>query len=156
MTRNPIARPAVSDGIHVLVVIDHRMARIYKADLCRNAPQCIIPYDANGVGRHLHFVQDESHDQPGRERMSFYEAVARTLQNAGKILLFGSDAGAGSAMVQLLTKLQHNHRGLAKRVVASIVVDDTHLSESQLLTRAREFYASQSLTPQGETYETFF
>jgi hypothetical protein len=155
MNRNLIARPAVSDGIHVLVVVDDRMARIYKADLCRSAPQCIIPYDANGLGRHLHYVQNESNDRPDSQRMSFYEAVAKTLQNAGKILLFGSDTGAGGAMTQLLTELQHNHSGLARRVVASIVVDDTHLSESQLLAQAREFYANQTLTSQGETNETF-
>jgi hypothetical protein len=134
-------QPAPAAGnAHLLVVIDHRLARIYRAELHGSVPQRIVPYDRAGFGRHLHYVQDDSNGQRKPEVKSFYEAVAKTLQDAGKILLFGSGTGASSAMEQLHTALRRDHPALADRVVGSVVVDEQHLSEDQLLARARQFY----------------
>ena len=137
--------PPPAEGVHLLVVIDHRMARIYTADLHGSVPQRIVPYESNGSGRHLHYVQDDSNGQRKPERKSFYEQVAKTLQNAQQILLFGSGTGASSAMEQLHAELKHHHAQIAKRVVGAIVVNEQHLTESQLLAKAREFYANQKL-----------
>ena len=131
----------VVQGTHLLVVIDHRLARIYKAELHGSVPERIIPYDPDGFGRHLHYVQDQSNGQRKPERKSFYEAVAKTLHGAEKILVFGSGTGASSAMDQLLAELRRHHKQLANRVVGSIILDEQHLSEDQLLAKAREFYA---------------
>ena len=135
----PRAKPAPL-GAHLLVVIDHRLARIYQAELHGTEPRRVIPYDRSGFGRHLHYVQDDSNGQRKPEIKSFYEAVAKTLQDAEKILLFGSGTGASSAMVQLNTALRRDHPALAERVVGSVVVDEQHMSEDQLLARARQFY----------------
>jgi hypothetical protein len=128
-------------GAHLVVVIDHREARIYRADVHGSLPQRITPYDPHGFGRYLHFVQDESHGQRKPERKSYYEAVAKTLQGAESILLFGSGTGSSSAMDQLLAELKRRHRQIAERIAGCIVVDEQHLTENQLLAKAREFYA---------------
>ena len=133
-------QPAAS-GTHLLVVIDHREARIYKAELSGSVPQRITPYNPGGFGRHLHYVQDDSNGQRKPERKSFYEAVAKTLRGAEQVLIFGSGTGASSAMDQLLAELKHDHADVAKHVVGSIVLDEQHLTEDQLLAKAREFYA---------------
>lgn len=132
---------SAAEGTHLLVVIDHREARIYKAELQGSVPQRITPYDPHGSGRYLHYVQDDSHGQRKPERKSFYEAIAKTLQAAEKVLLFGSGTGASSAMDQLLADLKHRHPQVAQRVVGSVVVDEQHLTENQLLAQARDFYA---------------
>jgi hypothetical protein len=44
-------------------------------------------------------------------------------------------------MDRLLAELRRHHADLARRVVGSIVVDETHLTEDQLLAASREFYA---------------
>jgi predicted RNA-binding protein with PIN domain len=72
---------------------------------------------------------------------SFYEAIAKTLHGAEQILVFGSGTGASSAMEELLIELKHHHGDVAKRVVGSVVLNETHLTEDQLLAKAREFYA---------------
>jgi hypothetical protein len=131
---------AVVHGVHLLVVIDHRLARIYKTDLHGSVPARIVPYDAAGAGRHLHYVQDESNGQRRPELRSFYTAVAKTMERAEQILLFGSGTGASSAMEQLLAELDHHHKQLRQRVIASVVVDEQHLTEDQLLAKAREVY----------------
>jgi hypothetical protein len=142
LERSGVTSPeSVAAGAHLLVVIDHREARIYRTELQGSVPQRITPYDPHGFGRYLHNVQDDSHGQRKPERKSFYEAVAKTLRDAEKILLFGSGTGASSAMEQLLAELKHRHRQVAERIVGQVVVDEQHLTENQLLAQARDFYA---------------
>mgnify|MGYP000548420858 CR=1 FL=1 len=132
----------VADGTHLLVVIDHREARIYKADLHGSVPQRITPYDPHGFGRYLHHVETGSSGQRKPERKSFYEAVAKTLYGAAKVLIFGSSTGASSAMEQLLTHLARHRPNVAKRIVGAVVLDEQHMTEDQLLARARDFYVN--------------
>lgn len=129
------------EGTHLLVVIDHREARIYKTELHGSVPQRITPYDPHGFGRYLHNVQDDSNGQRKPERKSFYEAVAKTLQAAEQVLVFGSGTGASSAMDQLVAELNRRHPQIAQRIVGVVVVNEQHLSEDQLLAQARDYYA---------------
>ena len=145
-TPAPAAAAADADGAHLLVVIDHRLARIYKTELRGSIPQRIIPFDQNGSGRHLHYVENDSNGQRKPEQRSFYEAIAKTLGNAENILVFGSGTGASSAMDQLLAELRQNYASIAKRVVRTIVVDEQHLTEDQLLAKARGIYAEMMPT----------
>ena len=138
----PVPQPRAV-GVHLLVVIDHRLARIYKAELHGSLPQRVLPYDQNGAGRHLLHHAEDANGQRRPERRSFYQAVAKTLLNAEQILLFGSGTGASSAVAELLTELQRSHKNIAARVAGVVVVDHPHLSEDQLLAKAREFYGSR-------------
>jgi hypothetical protein len=136
------AAAIVAEGGHLLVVIDHREARIYKAELHGSMPERIMPYDPDGSHRHLHNVDDDANGQRQPEIKAFYEAIAQTLRGAEKILIFGSSTGASSAMAYLLTDLKENHPDLAERVVGAIVIDESHMTEDQLLAEARSFYAT--------------
>lgn len=138
----PVEQPTDAGGEHLLVVIDHRHASVYKTEVHGSVPQRVTPYDPDGSGRHLHYVQDDSNGQRKPERKSFYEAIAKTLRGAEQILIFGSGTGESSAMEELLAQLNHHHADVAKHVVGSVVLDETHLSENQLLAKARDFYAS--------------
>lgn len=137
----PAAPQAPAAGTHLLVVIDHREARIYSAELHGSVPQRITPYDPFGFGRDLHYNQDDSNGQRKPEQKSFYEAVAKTLGGAKQILLFGTGTGSSSAMEELLRELKKRHAGLAERVIGSIAVDEHHLTENQLLAKARELFS---------------
>jgi hypothetical protein len=139
---NTAGVPPDAEGQHLLVVIDHREARIFKADLKGSVPERITPFDPQGLGRHLHSVTDHSNGQRLPERKSFYEDVAKCLRGAEQILLFGTGTGASSAMEQLRADLKQHHADVAKHIVGSVPVDEHHLTEDQLLARAREFYGS--------------
>ncbi len=132
--------PPAAAGTHLLVVIDHREARIYSTELHGSVPHRIAPYDPFGFGRALHYNQDDANGQRKPEQKSFYEAVAKTLQSAQQILMFGTATGASSAMEQLLADLNRHHKDIAKRVVGSKVVNEHHLTDDQLLAKAREFF----------------
>jgi hypothetical protein len=137
----PTPSPA-AEGTHLLVVIDHRQARIYSTELHGSVPKRIAPYDPFGFGRDLHYNQDDSTGQRKPELKSFYEAVAKTLQNAKQIILFGTGTGSASAMEQLLLNLKQHHKDIAGRVVGSVAVDEHHLTEAQLLAKAREMFTA--------------
>jgi hypothetical protein len=143
------APPVVPDGMHLIVAIDHREARIYAADQHGSVAQRITP-TPNGTGgasRYLHYVNDEENGQRRPEPKGFYEAVARRLSGAEKILIFGSGTGASSAMEHLLDVLNEQHAALAKRVVGAVVIDEQHITENQLLAKAREYLKPGGLTP---------
>jgi hypothetical protein len=135
---------AATPGRHLLVTIDHRMARIYQTELHGQVPERIVPYDAGGFGRHLHHVEDHGDGQRKPEVRSFYAAIAKTLERSEHILVFGSGTGASSAMEQLLAELDHHYADVRLRVIGAVVVDEHHLTEDQLLARARAIYAEQA------------
>jgi hypothetical protein len=130
------------DGTHLLIVIDHREARIFKTELRDSVPVSIMPYDPDGTRRHLHNLHDNTDDQP--ELKSFYEAIVHSLKDAEQILIFGSSTGASSAMDYLVDELNQNHPDLAKRIVGAIVVNEQHMTEDQLLAQARAFYEANN------------
>ncbi len=125
-----------------LVVIDHREARIYRSFEPGAAPQQIRPHTRADSSRHGPHAKEFSRGQEKPDPQSFFEPVAGVLNGAGKILLFGSGKGTSSEMTQFSAWLKQHHPELAKRVVGSVVVDEHHLTEAQLLAQAREFYAS--------------
>jgi hypothetical protein len=133
----PTPPPAVI-GTHLLVVIDHREARIYSSEVHGTVPMRITPYDPYGFGRSLRYTQDDSNGQRKPELKSFYEAVAKTLQGAQQILVLGTGTGESSAMKQLLMDLTKHHHDVAGRIIGSEVIDEHHLTENQLLAMARD------------------
>jgi hypothetical protein len=138
------APKAEAAGKHLLVVLDHRQALIYRTEVHGSVPQQITPYDPHGVERYLHYVGDDSNGQRKPDLKSFYEAIAKTLQGAEQILVFGSGTGSSSAMDQLVAELKRHHHQIAERIVGCIVVDEAHRSENQLLAQARGFYAKNA------------
>jgi hypothetical protein len=136
--------PPVTDEkeIHWLLVIDHHEARLFRSEIHGSVPQKIL---AQGPDRYFRHAQHSEDFSRGRERPdpnSYFEPVARAMQDPGSILIFGTGAGMGSEMEQFIAWLKIHHPEAAKRIIGSLVVDENHLTEGQLLAKAREFYAS--------------
>ncbi len=138
---NAIA-PTVAPGVQVVVFIDHQEAKIYRTESHDAVPQRLVPYDPHGFGRHLRSENPETDGRREPERKSYYEAVAATLRGSDQILIFGSGTGESSAMEHLVAELKHDHPDVAEHIVGSIPVDEHHLTEGQLLARAREFFGA--------------
>ena len=126
---------------HLWVVIDHQEARVYRTEVQGSVPERIAPYDPHAHGRHLHSAHEWTDGKRPAERKSYYEAVAKTLQGAEQVLVFGSGTGRASAMEQLLADLKDHHPDVAGKIIGSVIVDAHHTTEGQLLAKAREFYA---------------
>jgi hypothetical protein len=126
---------------HLLVVIDHQEAQVYRTEVHGAVPVRIVPFDPHGHGKHLHSAHEWTDGKRQPERKSFYEAIAKTLRGAEQVLLFGSGTGRSSAMEMLLTDLKAHHSDVAEKIIGSVVVDAHHTTENQLLAKARDFYA---------------
>jgi hypothetical protein len=85
-------------------------------------------------------VLPKSQDSP--DPNGFFEPVAKALQATGQILILGSGTGTSNEMDQFIAWSNVHHPELGKRIIGSLVVNENHLSEAQLLAKAREFYAN--------------
>ena len=136
------APEAVGGGPHLLLVIDHHEARLFRSELQGSVPLQILPHEPDDFFRHAHHSRDFSRGQEKPDPNSFFGPVARALSAAGAILVFGTGTGTSSEMDQFIAWLKRNHPDVARRVIGSLVVDESHLSEGQLLAKARDFYAN--------------
>ena len=135
------APEAAGEKAHWLVVIDHHEARLFRTEMSGAVPQQILPHKPADYFRHAHNSRDFSRGQEKPDPNSFFEPLARALVAAGQILIFGSGTGTSSEMDQFVAWLKQHHPELSARVIGSLVVDEHHLTEGQLLEKARDFYS---------------
>lgn len=83
---------------HLLVVIDHQEARVYRTEVHGAVPMRIVPYDPHGYGKHLHSAQEWTDGKRQPERKSFYEAIARTGRCEGPNKFYCSGAAPAGAV----------------------------------------------------------
>jgi hypothetical protein len=132
---------------HWLLVIDHHEARLFRVEMAGGSLQQILPHEPEDYFRHAHNSKDFSRGQEKPDPNSFFEPVARALHASGRILLFGTGTGTSSEMDQFSAWLKLHHPEVAGRIIGSVIVDEHHLTEGQLLAKAREFYAHAPRTP---------
>ncbi len=142
LERSETTRPETNGKeAHWLLVIDHHEARLFRAEMLGAIPQQILPHKPEDYFRHAPHSKDFSRGQEKPDPNSFFEPVARALQIAGQILIFGAGTGTSSEMDQFVAWVKLHDPEMAKRIIGSLVVDGHHLTEGQLLAKAREFYA---------------
>ncbi|HTB63791.1 MAG TPA: hypothetical protein VK737_09400 [Opitutales bacterium] len=132
--------------VHILVVIDHHQARLFRTEMNGAVPQLIQPHQPNEFFRQAH---EDRNFFSGKEKSApngFFEPVAKALKDVGQILIFGTGTGTSSEMEQFTVWLKKHHAELARRVVGTVVVDEQHLTEPQLLEKARAFYSTHNKT----------
>src|ERR1700691_439295 len=136
-----VARGKPAHGVHLVVVIDHHLARIYR-DVDASEPEsekAVRPYDPHGFHRHL-IHRKEAHYQGERvpEESSFYEEVAKDLVPAEEIVLIGHGTGKSSALEALVECLKKHHPAIDQHVTATEVADLSALSEAEIEEIARK------------------
>lgn len=134
------------DETHWLLVIDHHEARIFRSKMRGAVPEQILPHEPDDFFRHAHNSESFSRGKEKPDPNSFFEPVAKALQAARQILIFGTGTGMSSEMDQFIAWLKSHHPDVAKRIVGSLAVDESHLTKDQLLAKAREFYADAQMS----------
>jgi hypothetical protein len=143
LERSETASPTTNNKvIHWLLVIDHHQARIFQTEMDGAVPHRILPYQPENHFRHAHNSIATSRGQEKPDPNTFFEPVAKVLQAGGQILVFGTGTGTSSEMEQFTAWLKHHHPETAKRIIGSLAVDEHHLTDGELLAKARDFYAA--------------
>jgi hypothetical protein len=147
LERSETAAPDLTEkATHWLLVIDHHEARIFRSEMGDALPQRLLSYEP---GRYFRHAPDSKATSKGKEKPdpnTFFEPVARVLQAAGLILIFGTGTGTSSEMEQFCGWLKQHHPETSKKIIGSIVVDEHHLTEGQLLAKAKDFYSQARAT----------
>ena len=140
---NPAEPAATQSNGHCLVLINHHQVRIFHSAAPGTAAEPVQqPHEPAEFFRHLAHSKDFARGQEKPDPNSFFPPVANALKEASQILLFGSGTGKSSEMEQFAAWLNTHHPELARRIVGSLIVDEHHLTDDQLLAKAREFYAT--------------
>jgi hypothetical protein len=140
------SEPAVLVGeeaaAHWLVVIDHHEARIFRSEMQGTVPQRILLHEPTAFFRHAPHSKEFARGQEKPNPNAFFQPVVEALAGPGKILVFGTGTGTSSEMEQFIAWVGHHHPKMRARIVGSVVIDEKHLTEAQLLAKAREHYAT--------------
>ena len=134
-----IPAKADSKDAHWLLLIDHHEARIFRSEIHGGLPQKILPAE---YSQHTRDTGDVSRGKEKPDATSFFQPVAAALEAAAQILIFGTGTGTSSEMEQFSVWLKIHHPELAKRIVGSLVIDEQHLTDDQLLAKAQDFYSN--------------
>jgi hypothetical protein len=136
------AIPSQPDGreIHWLLVIDHHQARLFRTEMGGSLPKQILAHEPSEHFRHAHHSREFSRGKEMPDPNTFFEPVAKELAAGGQVLIFGSGTGESSEMQNFASWLREHHPEISRRVLGTIVVDESHLTDGQLLGKAREFY----------------
>jgi hypothetical protein len=147
LQRSEAPQPA-TDGneMHWLLVIDHHEARLFRSEMHWAEPQQIIPHAPEEYFRHAKHSDQVARGEEKPEPNTFFEPVASAMHGAGSILVFGTGTGTSSEMEQFITWTKLHHPELAQRIIGSLTVDEHHLTDDQLLARAREFYTTNQVS----------
>ncbi|MDI1337881.1 MAG: hypothetical protein PSU94_17005 [Lacunisphaera sp.] len=140
-TAPPASTPNMPDT-RWLVVINHHEARLFHSVAHGTAPKHILARHPDGQIGQSHSSKNFSKGKEKPGANGFFAPIAVALQPAGPILIFGSGTGNASEMDQLVAWLHVHHAELARRVVGTQVIDEHHLTDAQLLGKARDFYTN--------------
>ncbi len=142
LERSETAPPETNEKeTHWLLVIDHHEARIFRSEVNGAIVQQILPHEPDNYFRHAHNSKGTSRGQEKPDPNTFFEPIAKILQAAGRILIFGTGTGTSSEMEQFLAWVKLHRPDVSRRIIGALTVDENHLTDGQLLAKAREFYA---------------
>ncbi len=125
-----------------LVIVNHHEDRIFLSSLRGTAAEQVLPHDPDHFLRYAPNSKDFARGREKPDTNSFFAPVARALETANQILIFGSGTGTSNDVDQFVVSMHCHQPELARRIVGSLVVDEHHLTDGQLLARARDFYAT--------------
>jgi hypothetical protein len=131
---------APTDSGDFLLVLDHSEARIYRQGEGEAKPIHIEPYDPHGWDKHVHDTHEYAPPHTSALHHEFYEKIANTLKGAKRILVFGSGKGSSKECDQMFEDLKGHHSGLAEKVVGKENLDLSHMTEGEVLAKAREIF----------------
>ncbi len=121
---------------HAVVWIDHRQARIFHFN-ASDADKLVV--DPDNPVRHLHHKANSIDSGHAAEDQNFLEAVAKSVADAGAILI----VGPSSEKNELVKHIKDRHPEMVIKIEGVEPVD--HLTDGELLAYARRYLKTADL-----------
>jgi hypothetical protein len=127
-------RATESQGFDIVVAIDHHQTRLFTIEGASESVRTLRPYDPYHFLHHLSHRQDrELRGQRQPEEPSYYSQIAAALVPARRVVIIGHGTGHSDAAAHLEEVLRAKHPEIHERVVATLAVDLSAVTEPQLL-----------------------
>jgi hypothetical protein len=134
----PHAPPAET---HLVVVIDHAGAKIYRIDPSDDAGQGVTAHDSKPLLHHLERKRhDEDRDEAYPDDTHFFAQVAGAMSAGDKIVVIGHGKGQSNEADHLSAYLSAHHKETYNRIVREIVADLPHMTTPELLDLGRHTF----------------
>ncbi len=121
---------------HAVVWIDHRQARIFHFN-ASDADKLVV--DPDNPVRHLHHKANSIGSGHAAEDQNFLEAVAKSVADAGAILI----VGPSSEKNELVKHIKDRHPEMVIKIEGVEPAD--HLTDGELLAYARRYLKTADL-----------
>jgi hypothetical protein len=135
-------------GQRLVIRLDHRGASLWS--LQAGAEAEALAWAPVPAGELWASDQNLSHrherDLPGQRAPldhAYLEQLSAAIAEADAVLLLGHGHGQADVRGLLLAHLRQHHPALLDRIVGVVALDDTALSEAELLALAREHFGNQ-------------
>ncbi len=125
-----------------LLVLDHTEAHIYRTEAANATLTHIEPYDPHGWDKHVHDSHVTARHYTTALHHEFYVKIANALEGAGRILVFGSGKGSSQEFDHMLEDLKNHHPDFEKRLIGTLDLDLSHMTEGEMLAKAREIFGT--------------
>jgi hypothetical protein len=119
---------------HAVVWIDHHEARVFHFNPTDADRLVVHPNDPT---RHIHHKANSIGSGHAAEDQNFLQAVAKTIADAGEILV----TGPADEKTELLKHIEKHDPLLRKRIVGVETVD--HPTDGQLVAHARKYFTAE-------------
>lgn len=125
----------------VVVAVTQNEARVWTAGLDKNSkPEKVKAPEHEGRHHHMRQARHHLSHEHGLHDDSYYDAIAKAVEEAEEILVIGHGKGKASHMLRLVQYWERKHPLIARKVVGSIDSDLPAMSENQILAASREWF----------------
>lgn len=133
--------PVAGEGVtpHWLLVMDHQGARLFRSHERGTIPQHFASHDAQSGYRNTPHGENVTRGHETVGQKEYFAQVAAALQSSERLLILGSGTGTGSEMEQFVHWLTLHHPALRAKLIGTQAVDESHLSNDQLLAKSQQF-----------------
>jgi hypothetical protein len=141
LTAQPADETKAPAAPSIMVVMDHHGAKLYDVDVtAADASHHVIkPYDPHHFQHHLtHKDQSREKGQRTAEDPGFYEHIAQSLAQAGRIVVVGHGHGKSNASEHLVEYLRKHHSEIHRRIAREMSADLSSITTPQLLELAQQ------------------
>lgn len=102
------------------------------------------PYDPWNYLHHLHHQHHNEASWQGQrppEDPEYLQQLTKLIETASQVLLVGHGTGRSDMREVLLKALRHHHPALVQKIVGVVTVDETRLTDAELLAFAEEYFS---------------
>jgi hypothetical protein len=139
---NAPARALAAGQAQWLLLIDHQKARIFRCDAEHPEAEVIHPPSPTEFFRHPPDAKEFSRGKEKPDANAYFGPIGSALNPPGQILIFGHGTGTSSEMDEFLAWARERRPILASQVVGATVVDTQHMTDGEIIAKARAMLAA--------------